>query len=198
MDRSAASERLIVFAGSARRNSANKHLARIVADELHRRDREVEFVDLADFEMPLYHGDLEAESGPPEAAHRLTELFATAGGFLIASPEYNGAMSGLLKNTIDWVTRVDYSAFSGKFIGLMSATPGRRGGANGLGLVRQWFEYMRLNVADETLSIPHIHDVLDASGERPELTAGTHERVVAFLDRYLEEFDEHRTLALAS
>jgi chromate reductase, NAD(P)H dehydrogenase (quinone) len=185
-------DRIIVFAGSARRDSVNKHVARIATDALVRRGRDAVFVDLADYEMPLYHGDQEEDRGIPEAAHRLTELFATAGGFLISSPEYNGAMTALLKNTVDWITRVEFGAFGSKFIGLMAATPGRLGGANSLRIIRQWFEYMRLTIADAELALPLITSVLQIDGETARLDDESTARLEEFLDAYLVAFDLYR------
>ncbi len=185
-------DRIIVFAGSARRDSVNKHVARIATDALVRRGRDAVFVDLADYEMPLYHGDQEEDNGIPEAAHRLTELFATAGGFLISSPEYNGAMTALLKNTVDWITRVEFSAFGSKFIGLMAATPGKLGGANSLQIIRQWFRYMRLTIADAELALPLITSVLMVDGDTASLDEASTVRLEEFLDAYLVAFDLYR------
>ncbi len=189
--------RIVVFAGSARRDSVNKHLARVVQRTLATRGRDAVFLDLADFEMPLYHGDIEDEHGPPEAARRLAEQLAPASGLLIASPEYNGAMTALLKNTIDWVSRIDYAFLAGKYVGLMAATPGRTGGARGLGLVRQWFELMRVDVADDVLSVPHVHEVLDASGDVVTFDDESMTAIDSFVDAYLAGLDAQSTAGAA-
>ncbi|MEM8618478.1 MAG: NAD(P)H-dependent oxidoreductase [Actinomycetota bacterium] len=189
---SPSTDRIAVFAGSARRDSVNKHLARVVQRTLTERGRDAVFLDLADFEMPLYHGDIEDEHGVPDAAHRLAEALTPAAGLLIASPEYNGAMTALLKNTIDWLSRVDYAILAGKYVGLMSATPGRTGGARGLGVVRHWFELMSLPVAEEILSVPHVHGVLDASGDVATFDNDSMQTIDEFVDAYLPGYDKHR------
>ena len=124
--------KILVFAGSARNNSINKQLAQIAAATADELGAEGIFVDLADYEMPLYDGDLELD-GIPEAAHRFAEVAAEADGIVIVSPEYNGAYSPLLKNTIDWATRVDRRLFA-KPTGLISGSPGRMGGQRGLAI----------------------------------------------------------------
>ena len=95
---------IVTFAGSARRGSLNKKLARgaaLVAESL---GAEGVFVDLGDYPLPIYDGDLEVSEGIPENARALAELIEDADGLFIASPEYNGAYSALLKNTIDWLS----------------------------------------------------------------------------------------------
>src|SRR5262249_29719722 len=97
--------RILAFAGSTRRDSFNKKLAGIAADGARAAGAEVTFIDLRDYPLPLYDGDLEAEKGLPEQAQRLKKLFLDHDGLLISSPEYNSSISGVLKNTIDWVSR---------------------------------------------------------------------------------------------
>ncbi len=150
---------ILTFAGSARRDSLNKQLARIAADHATAQEAEAVFVDLADRELPLYDGDLEQTQGIPANAVDLAALIDSADGLLIASPEYNGAYSPLLKNTIDWVTRVDYRAFA-RPIALASATPGRSGGRNGLDLLRATLENMGVPVIAEQFALPHATGVL--------------------------------------
>ena len=96
--------RLLFLAGSARQNSFNKRLARLGAQISEANSIPSTFVDLADYPMPIYDGDVEAESGPPENARKLKNLMRAHTGIFIASPEYNAAFSPLLKNTIDWVS----------------------------------------------------------------------------------------------
>ncbi len=94
------------FAGSARQKSFNKRLARLGAQIAEANSIPSTFVDLADYPMPIYDGDLEAKSGQPENAHKLKNLMRAHTGIFIASPEYNAAFSPLLKNTIDWISHM--------------------------------------------------------------------------------------------
>ena len=97
--------RILVFAGSARRDSLNKKLARVAERHARGAGGEVTFVDLEEFPMPLYHGDLEASSGIPANAVKLRAIFLEHDALIIASPENNTSVTALLKNTLDWLSR---------------------------------------------------------------------------------------------
>ncbi|MGI9498474.1 MAG: NADPH-dependent FMN reductase, partial [Geminicoccaceae bacterium] len=87
-----AAPKILAFAGSTRAASLNKKLIRVAADGARQAGAEVMLIDLRDFPMPLYDGDLEANEGLPEPVQRLKALFMEHQGLLIASPEYNGGM----------------------------------------------------------------------------------------------------------
>jgi len=146
-------ETVLVMAGSTRTGSLNQALARQVAAALGAMGGTVDLVDLADHPMPLYDGDLELREGVPISARRLAGHVVAADTVVIVSPEYNGAFTPLLKNTVDWLTRVDSSILAHARVLLASASPGRGGGATGLQLLRTWLSSMGLEVAAETLSI---------------------------------------------
>ena len=129
--------RVLAFAGSTRDESFNKRLIRIAAAGARAAGADVTLIDLRDFPMPLYDGDLEAAEGLPEAAIQLCALMREHGGFLISSPEYNSGMLAVLKNTIDWASRpmkgeAPLAAFDGKVAAIMAASPGALGGMRGL------------------------------------------------------------------
>jgi NAD(P)H-dependent FMN reductase len=184
---------ILVTAGSTRRASFNTLLARAVADELTRRDRDHVLVSLTDHDMPIYHGDHEDEHGVPATAYELAALLRDSGGLLIASPEYNGSFSPLLKNSIDWVTRIDMGVLRDKLIGLMAVSPGRGGGARGLAMVRTWFGNMRLSVATDDLSIPQVNDHITGEPSSIGFDIETSGAIAAWVDAYLVEFDEYCT-----
>lgn len=134
--------KILAFAGSLREASFNKQLVRVAATGAIDAGAEVTVIDLRDFPMPLYDGDLEANEGLPEPVQRLKALFMEHQGLLIASPEYNGGMSAVLKNTIDWVSRSAegegaLAAYKDKVAGLVATSPGRLGGLRGLVHIRQ-------------------------------------------------------------
>ena len=183
--------RIMITAGSTRRDSAHALLARHVAGRLDELDRSHVLVDLAEYDMPLYHGDLEAEVGVPESAHRLAELIAESGALLIATPEYNGAVTPLLKNTVDWVTRVDIGVLRDTYIGMMAASPGRLGGTRGLAMVRTWFDAMRLVVHDSDLSLPQVGEHIEDIDGSPRFDATTTDVIDRFLSGFLTQFDEY-------
>lgn len=98
--------KILVFAGSIRTGSMNAQLAALAAKEFALAGANTTRISLLDFPMPLYDGDLENRSGPPEAAIMLKKMMQQHHGIFIASPEYNASITPLLKNTIDWVSRV--------------------------------------------------------------------------------------------
>ncbi|NNC90631.1 MAG: NAD(P)H-dependent oxidoreductase [Akkermansiaceae bacterium] len=130
--------RILAFAGSARTGSFNRMLIRAAAQAAEAEGAAVTLVEMKDYPMPLYDGDLEEAKGMPEKARAFKELLCGSDGFLIASPEYNSSIPPLLKNAIDWASRSESDdeaplrAFAGKAAGLMAASPGRLGGLRGL------------------------------------------------------------------
>src|SRR5689334_338532 len=97
--------RILVFAGSTRTGSFNKKVARLAARFADEAGAEVTLVDLRDLPMPLYDGDLEAAEGNPANAMQLRRLMIASDGILLSCPEYNSSITGVLKNTIDWLSR---------------------------------------------------------------------------------------------
>ena len=161
--------RILVFAGSARRDSLNKKLARAAARLAREAGAQATFVDLDDFPIPLYHGDLEAASGMPEHARRLRELFLAHDALLIASPENNSSMSALLKNTIDWLSRdlgdgkgaaSGLAPWRGKVAGLLAASPGAFGGVRALPHLRQVLSALGVTVLGMQVVVPKAHEAL--------------------------------------
>jgi NAD(P)H-dependent FMN reductase len=129
--------RILAFAGSTREASYNKRVVRIAVVGARAAGADVTLVDLRDFPMPLYDADLQAREGLPPNARAFKALMLANEGLLIASPEYNTSVSGVLKNAIDWSSRQEpgeepLAAFAGKVAALMSASPGALGGLRGL------------------------------------------------------------------
>jgi NAD(P)H-dependent FMN reductase len=164
------SVRILAFAGSARRDSVNKKLLQVASAGARDAGAEVTIIDLADHPLPLYDGDLEAGEGLPDNAHKLKALFRNHHGLLLACPEYNGSITPLLKNTIDWVTRPAGSdepmlaAFDGKTAGLVSASPGALGGLRGLAHVRQILSGIRVHVIPQQHALARAGDAFDSRG----------------------------------
>jgi NAD(P)H-dependent FMN reductase len=98
--------KILVFAGSIRTASFNARLAALAAKELALTGAEVSRISLEDYPLPIYNGDDEAKSGVPANARNLKQMMAEHQGVFIASPEYNASITPLLKNTIDWISRV--------------------------------------------------------------------------------------------
>ena len=161
--------RILVFAGSTRAGSYNKALARQAAESLERAGGRPTFIDLRDHPMPLYDGDLEAEQGLPENALVLRRGLAEHDGLLIASPEYNGFLTPLLKNTIDWLSRPHQgesglALFAGKLAAVVSASPGGLGGLRSLTLTRQLLTNIGVTVLPDQLAVARAAEAFDDRG----------------------------------
>jgi len=161
--------RILAFAGSTRTDSFNKNLVRIAAGAARASGVETTMVDLKDYPLPLFDEDLEAGQGMPENAAKLKELFVSHDGLLIASPEYNSSISGVLKNVIDWVSRgpkgeAPLLAFSGKSAAILSASPGALGGLRGLVHLRSILANLNVIVLPEQTAVGSAYDQFDADG----------------------------------
>lgn len=160
---------ILAFAGSTRTDSFNKKLVKIAAEGARDAGADVTVIDLRDFAMPLYDGDLEQKEGLPSNARKLKDLMLSHKGFLIASPEYNSSISGVLKNTIDWASRQSegeqpLACFQGKVAGIMSASPGGLGGLRGLVHVRSILGNIGIIVTPNQIAIAKAHEAFDADG----------------------------------
>ena len=159
--------KILAFAGSTRADSFNKKLVKIAANGAREANADVTVIDLRDFPMPVYDGDLEQQEGLPPNARKLKDLMISHQGFLIASPEYNSSISAVLKNTIDWTSRqskdeVLLACFQGKVAGIMSASPGRLGGLRGLIHVRSILENIGTLVIPDQIAIAKAHEAFNA------------------------------------
>jgi NAD(P)H-dependent FMN reductase len=133
--------KILVFAGSTRAGSLNETLASYVARQLRALGAEVTHISLKDYEMPLYNGDLEKAEGQPENAKKLCALFYEHHGIFIAGPEYNAGITPLVKNTIDWVSRVEKGAvLRTRAFALGGASDGRLGAYRSMMATRQVLE----------------------------------------------------------
>jgi len=169
--------RILVFAGSARRDSLNKKLAREAARLAREAGAEATFVDLDDYPIPLFHGDLEAAEGMPENARKLRALFLAHDALLVASPENNSSVTALLKNTIDWLSRnlgegrgddSGLAPWRGKVAGLMAASPGAFGGVRGLPHLRQVLATLGVTVLGTQVAVPRAHEAFGDDGRLVE------------------------------
>ena len=159
----------MAFAGSTRTDSFNKKLVKIAANGARDAGAEVTLIDLRDFPMPVYDGDLEQRDGLSPTAHKLKDLMLSHQGFLISSPEYNSSISGVLKNTIDWTSRqsqgeIPLACFKNKIAGLMSASPGGLGGLRGLVHVRSILENIGVLVIPDQMAISKAHEAFNTDG----------------------------------
>ena len=162
-----ASIKLLAFSGSLRVGSYNQRLIRLAADAARQAGAEVTEIRLADFALPIFDPHIEATAFP-DSARELKRLFRSHHGFLVAAPEYNGSISGVLKNAIDWVSRptegeteTALSAFRTKVAGIMSASIGPFGGLRGLMHLRQSLSTIQVLVVPEQVAVPFAHKAFE-------------------------------------
>ena len=180
--------RILVFAGSIRTGSLSTKLAALAAKELALADAEVTRVSLADYPMPIYDGDLEAEKGQPENAAKLARLIAAHQGVFIATPEYNNSVPPLLKNTIDWVSRIESrgaTQYRNRVFAIGSTSDGMIGGARALIDLRKIVQAgLGAILIPSKIEVSRAQDAFDEAGE---LTVEPVSRLLKRVCRHLVE-----------
>lgn len=183
---------ILVFAGSVRSGAFSGRAADVAQKTLAMLGGEVTRISLADYPLPIMDEDLEREHGIPENAVRVARHIAAHDGVLIATPEYNGSIPPLLKNTVDWVSRVRHDGrkpfrpLEGKPVGLCSSSRGRYGGIRAIAHLRAVLVRCRMEVVSPECSVPEGERAFDENGE--------------FFDKRMQQSMEHlcRTLLEAA
>ncbi|MFN3569133.1 MAG: NADPH-dependent FMN reductase [Polaromonas sp.] len=165
--------KLLIFAGSTRLASFNRKLAHAAAALARAAGAAVTHIELADFDIPMYNADLEAK-GTPADVMKLKQILFEHPAWIICSPEYNGSYTALLKNTIDWVSspvksdpawQEGFKSFSGKVVGMLSASPGALGGLRSQSHLAPLLLNAQCWVAPRAFALGHAGDAFDAQGE---------------------------------
>jgi chromate reductase len=156
--------RVLVFHGSLRTESLNGRLAALAARTIEGRGNEVDLGAMSDFDCPSYDPDVEHEQGVPAGAESLCRRLKAADAFVIASPEYNASMPGLVKNAIDWTSRIRPQPFNGMQGLLMSASPSMAGGNRGLWSLRIPLEHLGSRVYPDMFSLAQAHEAFADAG----------------------------------
>jgi NAD(P)H-dependent FMN reductase len=162
-----ASPKILVFAGSIRTGALSGKLAAAAAKELALNDAEVTKLSLADYDLPLYNGDFEKEKGVPENAKKLARQIAAHQGVFIATPEYNNSLPPLLKNTIDWISRLKGNEipYRNRVYGIGSTSDGYIGGARALiDLRKVIMPGLGAIVIPDKIEVGRAQDAFDESG----------------------------------
>jgi chromate reductase len=146
--------RVLVFGGALRAESTNARLASLVARLVSDAGATVDRAGMHEFDMPMYDGDMETAEGLPPGALALRDRIERNDAFVISSPEYNASVSGVLKNAIDWVSRVRPQPFKTKHAMLVSASPSLVGGNRGLWALRVPLEHLGTRVYPDMFSLP--------------------------------------------
>lgn len=159
--------RILAVSGSSRRGSLNRKLLAIAAAGARDAGAAVTPVRLADYALPLYDGDLEADRGVPAEARRLQAEFARHDAVLIATPEYNGGYAAALKNALDWVSRPredgtpGVALLAGKAAALLSASPGPLGGLRSQLALRTVLDKLGMLVLPDAFALGLAHEAFD-------------------------------------
>jgi NAD(P)H-dependent FMN reductase len=162
--------RILVFAGSIRAGAFSGRTADAATRELALQGAEVTRISLADYPLPIMDQDLEREKGVPENAMRFGRMISAHDGVLIASPEYNSSIPPLLKNSLDWVSRIRrdngraFAPFSGKVFGLCSSSDGGFGGVRGLYHLRAVLMACHAEIVTPQCSVPRAGEAFDEGG----------------------------------
>lgn len=186
--------KILVFAGSTRTGAYSGKTADCAQRELAVQGADVTRISLADYSLPLMNEDLENEKGVPENAYRLARLIAGHDAVLICTPEYNSSLPPLLKNTIDWVSRVSRDGgrplrpYPGKVVGLCSSSDGHFAGARCIIHLRAILSHIGMEVIAPTVSVPHGAQAFDENGEFME------ERLRKGMTRLCRTLIEHAKL----
>lgn len=159
--------KILVIPGSLRTGSLNAKLAAVIAHEVAQAGAEVTRISLADFPLPIYDGDLQAKSGVPKNAVNLKRMMAAHHGVVIVTPEYNSSVPALVKNTVDWVTRVQDlhevrgQVFRERPFAIAAASESRLGGARALAALRLILSACQATVIPSQLALSFATDAYD-------------------------------------
>jgi chromate reductase, NAD(P)H dehydrogenase (quinone) len=163
-----AAPKILIIPGSLRTGSHNARLAALAAKELTLAEAEVMRISLEDYPLPLFDADLAARSGLPPAAVKLKRMMMAHQGVFITSPEYSASVTPLIKNTIDWISRVrdtgepTYAAFKDRVFAIGAAANGSNGGVRSLMALRQILELgCGALVIPEQISVPRAEQAFD-------------------------------------
>lgn len=176
--------RFLVFSASLRESSVNGRLAALAAGIMEAEGAFVDHAAMSDFDVPAYDGDLEREVGLPPGAEELRRRLLETDAFVIASPEYNASMPGVLKNLVDWVSRFRPQPWSGRHGLLMSASPSMVGGNRGAWALRVPLEHLGSRIYPDMFSLARAHDAFGPGGRLadPRLQQRLESTLAGFID----------------
>jgi len=141
-----AAPKILVIPGSLRAKSYNVRLAALATKELMLADADVTRISLLDYPLPIYDADSAETAGPPPNALKLKQLMSAHQGVFIATPEYNASVTPVLKNAVDWISRVrenkepPLAAYRNRVFALGAASNGTYGGMRSIMALRHVLE----------------------------------------------------------
>jgi chromate reductase, NAD(P)H dehydrogenase (quinone) len=175
--------RILVFSASLRKDSLNTSLARLAATVIEKNGGKTDFANMSDFDCISFNQDLEINNFHPEGAVEFRKRILENDAFIISSPEYNGSMPGVLKNTIDWVSRFRPQPFNERHALLMSASPSMGGANHGLWSLRIPLEKLGTNVFSSMFSLATAHKAFTPEGSISDETLAKRfeDNLIAFM-----------------
>jgi NAD(P)H-dependent FMN reductase len=185
--------KILVIPGSLRTGSLNAKLAATIAHELVQAGAEVTRISLSDFSLPIYDGDLQAKSGLPKNAVNLKRMMGSHHGVLMVTPEYNSSVPALVKNTIDWVSRVQDphetrgQVFRDRAFAIAAASRGRLGGTRALSALRLILTACHATVVPNQLALSFAEEAYD---DRDRLKHAADIEALGAMVRQLIEFSQ--------
>lgn len=162
--------KILLFAGSTRKGAFSGKVADCAQKELAIQGADVTRISLEDYPLPIMNEDLQAEKGIPENAVKLARQFASHDAILICTPEYNGGMPPLVKNTIDWVSRVKKDngkpivPYNGKVVGICSSSDGHFAGIRSAAQLRAVLAHLQMEVIAPQVSVPNADKAFEDDG----------------------------------
>jgi len=162
--------KILLFAGSIRSGAYSGKVADCAQKELVVQGADVTRISLADYPLPIMNEDLEKEKGVPDNAVKLARLFDAHDALMICTPEYNGGMPPLVKNTIDWVSRVSKDGgktlkpYNGKVAAICSSSDGHFAGIRSAAQLRQVLSHIQMEVIAPQVSVPNAGQAFDDKG----------------------------------
>lgn len=160
----------LVFSASMRRDSLNTRLANLAAAVIEKNGGKADLADMSEFDCPSFNQEYEINDSHPGGAIEFRKRLLENDAFIISSPEYNASMPGLLKNTIDWVSRFRPQPFNEKHALIMSASPSMAGGNRGLWSLRIPLESLGANVYPAMFSLASAHHAMTPDGSISDST----------------------------
>ncbi len=175
--------KLMLMAGSMRKDSVNKKLVALAAAYLRELGIDAEIKEFADYDHPLYHGDIETEKGLPVNVQQFIHDMREFDGFIFAVPEYNFSVAGSFKNFFDWVSRAKPMPWMRTKVLLLSASPALPGGIRGLWQLRVPFEGCGAFVFPDMFALGNAYNAFDPKGHL--IDKGLEERLEALLKEFV-------------
>lgn len=164
------SNTILIISGSSRKDSFNTRLAHVAGEAVRAAGAEPIVTHIGEYPLPVFDQDFEEREGMPQPGQKLKALFVKSRALIFCCPEYNGSLAGPFKNTLDWMSREsidgepELNAYKGKFVQLLSASPGALGGMRGLVAMRLFLSTVGAIALPDQLCVSKAHEAFEPTG----------------------------------